>query len=54
MNDTTIGKITLTAAGFQKLMKITGQSEEEVRRAAEQNGFVVEPLPKPSSTGMYL
>lgn len=46
--------ITLTQAGLKKIMAKTGQTEEEVRKAAAENGYEVEPSPKPVPTGFYL
>lgn len=54
MDEIEVGKFRLTAAGLAKIMKHTGESEADVRAAAEQQGFEVEDLPQPPTTGMYL
>lgn len=54
MDDIKIGRPVLTAAGVQKLMRITGETEAQVRAAAERQGFDVEDLPASPPMGMYL
>lgn len=54
MDDVKTGRPVLTAQSVQKLMKITGETEAEVRAAAERQGFEVEDLPTLPPMGMYL
>lgn len=54
MDDIQMGTFRLTADNLSKIMKCTGETEAEVRKAAADQGWEVEDLPKPPETGLYL